>query len=137
MLGRLPLLSYVSILRNFTRDVFISHSFSGTPCPWLQCKCLRFLQYYKIPSDSTQIDLLNDVLSKILVKTDASDSNNKSNADHSILFEAINLVVSYGPDSPTFLKEHACSLLGRFIAVKDANIRYLGLGEQTKQLCLD
>jgi AP-2 complex subunit alpha len=83
------------------------------PCPWLQVKCLRFLQYYKIP-DAAQMELLNDVLSKILVKTDVSESHNKSNADHSILFEAINLVLSYGVEAPSFLKEHTCSLLGFF-----------------------
>lgn len=130
-----PLVPYViSILTRLVinRTCSADYLYYRTPCPWLQVKCLRFLQYYKIPSDATQIDLLNDILSKILVKTDSSDSSNKSNADHSILFEAINLVISYGQDAPTFLKEHAVILLGRFIAVKDANIRYLGLDAMTR-----
>ncbi len=89
------------------------------PCPWLQVKCLRFLQYYKIP-EAAQFELLNDILSKILVRTEhsgvgqsaGSDSNNRSNAEHAILFEAINLILTFGLDAPTFLKEHTSAILG-------------------------
>lgn len=98
---------------------------------------MRFLQYYKIPSDRAQLDLLNENLLNILVKTEISESLNKSNADHSILFEGINLVISYGSDAPVFLKDNACALLGRYIGVKDANIRYLGLDAMTRLAKLD
>lgn len=135
-----PLVPYViSILTRLVtnRTCPPDYLYYKTPCPWLQVKCLRFLQYYKIPSDKTQLDLLCDILSTILVKTEVSDSNNKSNADHSILFEAINLVISFGVDCPSFLREHAAGLLGRFIAVTDANIRYLGLDAMTRLAKVD
>lgn len=67
-----------------------------TPSPWLQVKCLRFLQYYRVSTTPQQLELLSEALGKILVKTEVSESNNKSNADHSIFFEAINLVILYG-----------------------------------------
>lgn len=108
-----------------------------TPSPWLQVKCLRFLQYYRVPADHHQLEMLSEVLGKILVKTEASESNNKSNADHSILFEAINLVILYGNECPPHLKEHCINLLGRFISVKDPNTRYLGIDAMTRMAKLD
>lgn len=68
------------------------------PSPWLQVKCLRFLHYYKITDDKQKI-MLNDVLIEILTRasTMGTDINvNKSNAQQSILFEAINLVLTFG-----------------------------------------
>lgn len=130
-----PLVPYViSILTRLAanKSCPADYMYYRMPCPWLQVKALRFLQYYKIPSDQTQLDLLCDILSSILVKTEMSESHNKSNTDHSVLFEAINLVISYRDDAPTFLKNHVSGLLGRFIAVNDANIRYLGLDAMTR-----
>jgi AP-2 complex subunit alpha len=130
-----PLVPYViSILNRLvvTRSCSADYLYYRTPCPWLQVKCLRLLQYYKMPTDGTQGELLNEVLGNILIKTDVSDSQNKSNADHSILFEAVNLVILYGPEAAAYLKDQVCTLLGRFIAVKDPNIRYLGLDAMTR-----
>lgn len=135
-----PLVPYViSILTRLVinRTCPDDYLYYRTPCPWLQVKCLRFLQYYKIPSDATQLDLLSDILNAILVRTEVSESNSKSNGDHSILFEAIALVVSYGAEAPTTLKEQAQNLLGRFIGVNDANLRYLGLDAMTRMAKLD
>jgi AP-2 complex subunit alpha len=130
-----PLVPYVvSVLTRLVvnRTCPADYLYYHTPSPWIQVKCLRFLQYYKIPEDSTQLELLNDSMNKILNKTEMSESTNKSNADHSVLFEAINLIISYGSDCPAHLKDHASTLLGKFISTKDANIRYLGIEAMTK-----
>lgn len=89
-------------------------------------KCLRFLQYFKIPSDATQLDLLHEALVKTLVRQqqihathqlpEEQQSSNKSNAENAILFEAINLIVLYGEECPEQLREQALSLLGRFVS---------------------
>jgi len=124
-----PLVPYVvSILTRLVIDrrCVPDYLYYRTPSPWLQVKCLRFLQYYKEP-EGTQNDLLSEVLIKILSRTESSESVNKNNADNSILFEAIALTVSYGVDAPVALKDLMHSLLARFIGVKDANVRYLGL----------
>lgn len=63
-------------------------------------------------------------------KTSKGSKLNKSNADHSILFECINLIIHYATSEDGFDKkmlEKAAGLLGRFVALKEANIRYLGL----------
>ena len=104
------------------------------PSPWLQVKCLRFLHYYKI-TDKKQMIMLNDVLVEILTKASAMGTEgnvNKSNAQQSILFEAINLVLTFGQSADVGLKEHAHNNLGRFLGVKDANIKYLALDTLTK-----
>lgn len=106
-----------------------------TPSPWLQIKLLRFLQLYPQAlhsgnangSQDQHIQQLVSVVSKILTETDVSDSINKSNADHAILFEAVNLIVTWGSAGPSQLREGAMKLLGKFISVREPNIRYLGL----------
>jgi AP-2 complex subunit alpha len=94
-----PLVPYViSILTRLVvnRSASSDYLYYRTPSPWLQVKCLRFLQYYEIP-DRTQTALLTEILSTVM-RTEISDSVNKSNADHSILFEAVKLIIHYGPD---------------------------------------
>lgn len=130
-----PLVPYViSVLTRLVvnRTCPADYLYYHNPSPWIQVKCLRFLQYYKIPEDRTQVDLLQDIMSKILIKTEVSESNNKSNADHSVLFEAINLVIIYGSECPAQLRDLAADLLGKFISTKDANTRYLGIETMTR-----
>ncbi len=107
-----------------------------TPNPWLQIKLLRFLQLYPNavsasglgPEGNKQyLAQLLSIVSKILSETDVSDSINKSNADHAILFEAVNLIIIWGRNGPSNLREGAMRLLGKFISVREPNIRYLGL----------
>lgn len=117
-----------------------------TPSPWLQIKLLKFLQLYPtslVPhgggenvdgeekeaanGGAAHIAQLTSIVSKVLTETDVSDSINKSNADHAVLFEAVNLIVSWGSSGPAQLREGAMKLLGKFISVREPNIRYLGL----------
>ena len=111
-----------------------------TPSPWLQIKFLKFLQFYpnalrdgeNDPSTRKFIEQLTQVVQKILTDTDVSDSINKSNADHAILFEAVNLIVCWEISGPAALREGAMKLLGKFISVREPNIRYLGLMTMAK-----
>ena len=111
-----------------------------TPSPWLQIKLLKFLQLYPNAVEGHDIDMGGDehvnqlvnVVLKILTETDVSDSINKSNADHAILFEAVNLIVTWGTTCPIALREGAMRLLGKFISVREPNIRYLGLMTMAK-----
>ena len=111
-----------------------------TPSPWLQIKLLKFLQFYpnalndaeSDPKSKKFIDQLTQVVAKILNDTDVSDSINKSNADHAILFEAVNLIVCWEHSGPSQLREGAMKLLGKFISVREPNIRYLGLMTMAK-----
>jgi len=193
-----PVVPYVvSILLNLVINRMCpqDYLYYRIPCPWLQVKCLRFLQYYKEPEGTLQEQLLEILLKvgyplsflppslspsllcplsfslsfslllspsllvsplflpslkpnflvltspnpnpsiltpplnpeQLLSTTSASESVNKSNADYSVLFEAMSLVVSYGAEAASVLRELVHSLLGRFVQVADANVRYLAL----------
>jgi AP-2 complex subunit alpha len=113
-----------------------------TPSPWLQIKLLKYLQLYphalqgaekgqakesSPASGGAHIAQLTSIISKILTETDVSDSINKSNADHAVLFESVNLIVCWGSSGPAQLRDGAMKLLGKFISVREPNIRYLGL----------
>lgn len=107
-----------------------------TPSPWLQIKLLKFLQLYPNllmeKKDEEILHKLTTVVAKILTETDVSDSINKSNADHAILFEAVHLIVCWGQSGPVQLRDGAMKLLGKFISVREPNIRYLGLMTMAK-----
>jgi AP-2 complex subunit alpha len=94
--------------------------------PWLQVKCLKFLQYYDFP-EAQHRELLTDALVQILTKTEISESVNKTNADYSIIYEAVTLVINYGPDMDDRLRGPTFTFLGKFISTNEPNIRYIGL----------
>mmetsp|Transcript_45353 Transcript_45353/g.72962 ORF Transcript_45353/g.72962 Transcript_45353/m.72962 type:complete len:764 (-) Transcript_45353:549-2840(-) len=110
------------------------YKYYGTLCPWLQIRCLRLLQYFPFPSRDEDKKRLEDTIGKILStekkKTSKGAKANKSNADHAILFECLNLIIHYAQNGEFHnraMLEKAAALLGRFVALKEANIRYLGL----------
>ena len=100
-----------------------------TPCPWLIIKLLRFCQFYPTCSttDPKSFDLLFQSIDKIVNNTSVSDSVNKSNADHSILFESISTIITFYSTCPPALRAKSLKLLGKFVSVREPNIRYLGL----------
>ena len=66
-----------------------------------------------------------DVLMKVIKKTEVTKTVNKNNADHGILFEAANLIISYKTSVPPDLRNETITLLGIFITVREPNIRFL------------
>ena len=113
------------------RNISEHYKYYKIPSPWIQVKCLKFLQYYPLPEDSRIRDTLVKALESILVKTDSSDGVNKLNAENSVLFEAVHLIIAYGTDLDAALRQQALILLGNFIGFKDANTRFLGLCAMT------
>lgn len=100
------------------------------PCPWLQVKLLRLLQYYP-PADDTHIrDLIRDSLQKILnLALEMPKNVQQNNAQNSVLFEAINLIIHL--DTEEELMQQIAQRLGRFIQSRETNVRYLGLEAMT------
>lgn len=106
-----------------------SYIYYKTPVPWLQVKCLRFLQFFPPP---VQTGKLQRILRRILQQTEVTTSLNKNNADHAILFEAINVIIHLNVNGEEMLHQEAMNYLFKFIAVKEPNIRYLGLEAMTR-----
>jgi AP-2 complex subunit alpha len=81
---------------------------------------------------SSDLTKLNDILLEIVNKTEVTKNVNKNNSDHSILFEAINLIIHYKNAAYEVLRKDIVTLLGKFISVKEPNIRYLALETMSK-----
>lgn len=107
------------------KDYSNDYLYYGIPTPWLQIKLLRMLQFFPPPEEHALKMRVSEVLQRIIAGTEVTKNVNKNNATHSILFEAINLVIHLG--DTTELLPQAINLLGRFISIREANIRYLGL----------
>ncbi|KAM5584376.1 AP-2 complex subunit alpha-1 [Rosa sericea] len=124
----------VKILERLARnqDIPQEYTYYGIPSPWLQVKTMRVLQYFPTVEDPNTRRSLFEVLQRILMGTDVVKNVNKNNASHAVLFEALALVMHL--DAEKEMMSQCVALLGKFIAVREPNIRYLGLENMTRML---
>lgn len=100
------------------------------PCPWLQVKLLRLMQYYPPSEDSHIRDLIRTSIGQILHSALESKTNTQqNNAQNAVLFEAIKLVIHL--DTEEELMVQISAKLGKFITARETNVRYLGLDAMT------
>merc|ERR1712238_258519 len=92
-----------------------------TPSPWLQIKLLKFLQMYP-----------NAMFEGNGAKVDGTTSTNRATISQLTQVESKNLIVCWGQNGPSQLRDGAMKLLGKFISVREPNIRYLGLMTMAK-----
>ncbi|KAK6235114.1 Clathrin/coatomer adaptor [Theobroma cacao] len=114
------------------QDIPQEYTYYGIPSPWLQVKTMRALQYFPTIEDPNTRRTLFEVLQRILMGTDVVKNVNKNNASHAVLFEALALVMHL--DAEKEMMSQCVALLGKFIAVREPNIRYLGLENMTRML---
>ncbi|KAL9660930.1 hypothetical protein QQ045_025749 [Rhodiola kirilowii] len=124
----------VKIMERLSRnqDIPQEYTYYGIPSPWLQVKTMRALQYFPTVEDPSTRRSLFEVLQRILMGTDVVKNVNKNNASHAVLFEALALVMHL--DAEKEMMSQCVALLGKFIAVREPNIRYLGLENMTRML---
>lgn len=139
--------SVILCLQTFVQgDCLDQYKYYQVPAPWLQTKLLRILQFFPVALfDEDAIQRINAILHQILTKpalqrmapppgsttkkrckADA-ERQNRSNAEHAILFESMNLMIQIDSRCDPETIRLAAGLLGSFISSTDANIRYLGL----------
>lgn len=109
-------------------NITIDYTYYGIPSPWLQAKCLRVLQYYPLPDSAGMQRGLHDILASIIATSAevAKQANtNKANAQHAILFEAITLAIHLDMDRDLLLS--SVSILGKYLSIREPNIKYLAL----------
>lgn len=118
------------------------------PCPWVQVKLLRLLQYFPpsgsswlvtlIPppelttsaDDSHVREMIRTSLQKILdLALETNKNVQQNNAQNAVLFEAINLIIHL--DTEHQLMRQISQRLGKFIQSRETNVRYLGLEAMT------
>ncbi len=73
------------------------------------------------------LNMIEEVLSKVLKKISSSKSINKNNTEYGLLFEVINLIIHFDKSLSAKLLEDVSKILVVFITSSQANIRYLGL----------
>ncbi|XP_052184926.1 AP-2 complex subunit alpha-1-like isoform X2 [Diospyros lotus] len=124
----------VKILERLARnqDIPPEYTYYGIPSPWLQVKTMRALQYFPTVEDPNARQTLFEVLQRILLGTDVVKNVNKNNASHAVLFEALALVMHL--DAEKEMMSQCVALLGKFLTVREPNIRYLGLENMTRML---
>ncbi|RDW68281.1 hypothetical protein BP5796_08938 [Coleophoma crateriformis] len=112
------------------QDYAPDYLYYKVPCPWIQVKMLRLLQYFP-PSEDTHVrDLIRESLQKILnLALEMPKNVQQNNAQNAVLFEAINLIIHL--DTEQALMKQISSRLGKFIQSRETNVRYLGLEAMT------
>lgn len=108
-----------------------------TSCPWLQVKVLKLLQFFPPPDSQANLNQVNEFMMKIMTKTEVTKNVNRNNSDHSILFEVFNLVIHYGDSAFEILREDTIKLLGRYMDVREPNIKYLALETMSRMSSID
>ena len=111
-------------------DISPDYLYYKVPCPWIQVKFLRLLQYFP-PSEDTHVrDIIRDSLQQIMqAATEMPKNVQQNNAQNAVLFEAINLLIHL--DTEHGLMMQISSKLGKFIQSRETNVRYLGLEAMT------
>ncbi|KAL8922155.1 MAG: hypothetical protein Q9208_005350 [Pyrenodesmia sp. 3 TL-2023] len=111
-------------------DIAPDYVYYKVPCPWIQVKFLRLMQYY-LPSDDEHVrSLIRESIQQVLHEAMLMPKNvQQNNAQNAVLFEAINLVIHL--DTEQNLMVQISSRLGKFIQSRETNVRYLGLEAMT------
>ncbi|KAI4178347.1 MAG: hypothetical protein L6R41_008430 [Letrouitia leprolyta] len=111
-------------------DVAPDYVYYKVPCPWIQVKFLRLMQYFSPSEDDHVRSLIRESVQQILQEAMLMPKNvQQNNAQNAVLFEAINLVIHL--DTEHNLMVQISSRLGKFIQSRETNVRYLGLEAMT------
>ncbi|KAJ5807024.1 hypothetical protein N7474_010616 [Penicillium riverlandense] len=111
-------------------DIAPDYLYYRVPCPWIQVKLLRLLQYYPPSQDSHVREIIRESLQQIMQSAMETPKNvQQNNAQNAVLFEAINLLIHL--DSEHNLMMQISTRLGKYIQSRETNVRYLGLDAMT------
>ncbi|KAJ9294495.1 hypothetical protein DTO271G3_6763 [Paecilomyces variotii] len=120
----------VRTLKSLTTSGYApEHDVSGITDPFLQVKILRFLRVLG-RGDVATSELINDILAQVATNTESS-----KNVGNAILYEAVLTILDIEADSG--LRVLGVNILGKFLANKDNNIRYVALNTLIKVVAVE
>ncbi|EHY52285.1 AP-1 complex subunit gamma-1 [Exophiala dermatitidis] len=120
----------VRTLKNLTSSGYSpEHDVSGITDPFLQVKILRLLRVLG-RGDAATSEQMNDILAQVATNTEAT-----KNVGNSILYEAVLTILDIEADSG--LRVLGVNILGKFLANKDNNIRYVALNTLIKVVAIE
>lgn len=105
------------------------HDVSGITDPFLQVKILRLLRVLG-RGDAATSELINDILAQVATNTEST-----KNVGNAILYEAVLTILDIEADSG--LRVLGVNILGKFLANKDNNIRYVALNTLVKVVAVE
>ncbi|TID24300.1 hypothetical protein E2P81_ATG02601 [Venturia nashicola] len=122
--------SLVKVLKNLASSGYApEHDVTGITDPFLQCKILALLRVLA-RNDTSVSEQINDILAQVATNTDSS-----KNVGNSILYEAVLTILDIEADSG--LRVLGVNILGKFLANKDNNIRYVALNTLIKVVAIE
>jgi AP-1 complex subunit gamma-1 len=120
----------VKTLKGLTSSGYApEHDVSGITDPFLQVKLLRFLRVLG-RGDVATSEMMNDILAQVATNTESS-----KNVGNAILYEAVLTILDIEADSG--LRVLGVNILGKFLANKDNNIRYVALNTLIKVVAVE
>ncbi|KAK2765532.1 clathrin associated protein complex large subunit [Arachnomyces sp. PD_36] len=120
----------VKTLKGMTTSGYApEHDVSGITDPFLQVKILRLLRVLG-RNDPATSELINDILAQVATNTESA-----KNVGNAILYEAVLTILDIEADSG--LRVLGVNILGKFLANKDNNIRYVALNTLVKVVAVE
>ena len=105
------------------------HDVTGIADPFLQVKILRLFRVLGM-GDQHASEQVNDILAQVATNTESS-----KNVGNAILYEAVLTILDIEADTP--LRVMGINILGKFLANRDNNIRYVALNTLNKVVSLE
>jgi len=122
--------SLVKILKKLVQSGYApEHDVSGHNDPHLQVLVLRLLRYLGEEHQAAS-EHMSDILAQVATNTDSA-----KNAGNAILNEVVRTIM--GIEAEPGLRVLAVNILGRFLANRDTNIRYVALATLERLVLVD